>query len=64
MQPVRVVLDDDTVAKLEAIAIAERRRPADQAAVLLTEAIANATARSVSSEMNELIRAKAGRPRP
>lgn len=61
MQPLTVAMPENSIADLERIAVEQRRRPKDQAAVMLIEAIAQA--RNGSAAMNQLIREKTGRSR-
>lgn len=59
MRILTVDLPDDVGAKLDEIARRERRRPRDQAVVMLVEAIASD--RTASRSMNDAIRRQAGR---
>ncbi len=63
MRSITVAIPDEAASRLEDLAAREFRRPKDQAAVLLVEAIERASARSTSSAMNDYIRAKTGRRR-
>lgn len=63
MRSITVAIPDEAAARLEDLAAREFRRPKDQAAVLLMDAIERATGRATSDQVNAFIRAQASRKR-